>query len=224
MISIAATRLSRSVVLAAFILSVFALTVSSGCARRTEAPQAALTPRNTSNGGSDEQTRAAPETEAKTLDTTATRNPASRGAGSGTTESGSGSASMTEGSGGSGIGSGATEKPDQIERGYVIIKYWNDTVTNPPGGVEIVAQDVSWKPNAKAKSDLGRLGPIPLGRDVRLVVYPDGKKGPKIGATIRMSSEMDSRDVDAIHVELRDGQVRVMGNPVAGYEATGSRG
>lgn len=146
--------------------------------------------------------------------------PAKKATATGAGETSTGAA--TDGSGdGTARGSRASS-PSQTARGYVVIKYWNDTVSNAPA-LEVAVGEASWKPKSRVPSEAGRLGPIPLGRIVDLLVYPDGRKGSRISVSIKVDPEMDSKDVDAIHVEVRDDKVRVLGNPLVKSEITAQR-
>ena len=82
---------------------------------------------------------------------------------------------------------------------------------------EIVFGDSVYKP-ASGKSDVGSIGPAAVGRTLTLTVYPDGRAGKAIKATFEVTADMLSNsDVDAIHVEVSDAQVRVLGNPIPNF-------
>lgn len=103
------------------------------------------------------------------------------------------------------------------------VLWWNDTASRTPKSPEIVFGGKSFKPRA-GKRDSGSIGPIPLDRQVEVVVYPDGRSGPKLVAEILVDKGMTSNsDTDAIHVEVRDTGVRVLGNPVVDFTQSFSR-
>ncbi len=99
----------------------------------------------------------------------------------------------------------------------VRILWWNDTVNKPPKSPEIVFAGKSYKP-ASGKSDIGSIGPAAIERDLEFTIYPQGRAGKAFVATFRVTADMMSNsDVDAIHIEISDGQVRVLGNPIPNF-------
>lgn len=149
-----------------------------------------------------------------------------------TAESGSGGegsssrtgTSASAGRSGSPSGDSASEPQAEapLATGTIIIKYWNDTVSKPPADVIIKAGDATWKPRSTRRSDRGELKPVPLERTVQLIVYPDGLRGKRISVPILLTKDMDANEVDAIHVEIRDDRVKILGNPLVDAQiATG---
>jgi len=103
------------------------------------------------------------------------------------------------------------------------ILWWNDTVNRAPSNAEIVFAGKSYKP-AAGKSDSGSIGPCPMGKQLQLVIYPDGRKGAKLIAKFTVDSQMVANsETDAIHVEVRDTGVRVLGNPITNFVQSFSR-
>lgn len=107
--------------------------------------------------------------------------------------------------------------------GTVIVKFWDDTSSRYKGGATIKLGDAVWSPDA-GESDTSKMGPVELGTTVTLYVYPDGQDGAEIAVPIVVTTAMSGRDADAVHVELRDTEVRVLGNPVVNFEVLESRG
>lgn len=140
----------------------------------------------------------------------------------GNASNGSGSGDSTDDNGSSGGTDGEQSGPS-VKKGYVIIKFWNDTAAEPPMKVVISADGASWKPNLAERSDVGKLGPVTLNKQIALTIYPDGPSGKAIQVPIKLDTVMDSNDVDAVHVEVRDDGLRVLGNPVVDVEVTASR-
>ncbi len=139
----------------------------------------------------------------------------------GSSTSGGGSASGGEsGSDGSG-GSNAPVITRDIK-----ILWWNDTASNAPKGCEIVFAGKSFKPDYTAKKDSGSIGPCPVGKVLKLEVYPDGRgAGAKpivVDFTVTKDMEPNS-DVDAIHVEISDTRVKVLGNAVRNFQQSYAR-
>lgn len=220
--SVANRGLSQSIVLIALALGVVSWALM-GCSKSSQTPETSLPLRPVSNGTATQEASGVAGSEVPKSDATPTVGSTSVDSGSGTGSSDGGSQGAAGGSG-SGSTGGSTEVPAQIKRGYVIIKYWNDTVSKAPAGLEIVAGDAVFKPKARVSSEVGRLGPIPLGKTMDLVVYPDGRKGSKVTVSIMVAEDMDANDVDAIHVEIRDDKVRILGNPLVRAEVVASRG
>lgn len=133
--------------------------------------------------------------------------------------SGGSSGSGASGSGGD-QGSGGQTPGGGTESGFVArIMWWNDTVERAPRGFKLEIEDDSWSANAAKKSEATSLGPLPYEKKLILVIYPDGPSGKKISVPVRFAEfmEPDSRQ-DAIHVEVSDARVRVLGNPVDKFD------
>lgn len=153
---------------------------------------------------------------------------AAGGATSAASSAGSGGSSAS-GAGSSAGGSTATKKPSATTPGGaaavapaaqtmdVRIMWWNDTNGKAPNGIEIVIAGKSYKPSgAKAQ---GVLGPVEVGKQLDVTVYPDGRNGKKIVVPFMLTSEMQSAsERDAIHVSVSDTTVRVLGNPVSNFD------
>lgn len=107
---------------------------------------------------------------------------------------------------------------------YVKILWWNDTKTRGPKNVIVTWDGGSWSPDATLKSDVTTIGPFPVGKKLNLTVYPDGKSRPGrvVPFTIRASMLSES-DRDGIHIELRDDNLRVLGNAVQNFERNYAR-
>jgi len=104
------------------------------------------------------------------------------------------------------------------------IMWWNDTVDRAPKGFEVVYAGQSFKPDAGKQRDSGSIGPCPYGTTVTLVVYPDGRGGPKFVVPFTATKVMQANsERDAIHVQVSDGSVRVLGNAVDNFEQTFNR-
>lgn len=191
-----------------------------GCARRPAAdPQLGLDAGSkapaSAPGQGEESTSGAVIDEA-TKTASAEQGGSGPGAQGGSGAAGSGSqGGSNAGSGGSGSGSqGGTAKPASKT---VRILWWNDTVRQPVKSPEVVFEDSVYKP-ASGKSDVGSVGPAAVGRTLTLIVYPDGRSGKAVKASFEVTAQMMSNsDVDAIHVEVSDTQVRVLGNPIPNF-------
>jgi hypothetical protein len=125
-------------------------------------------------------------------------------------------------SGGSASG-GESGKVSDSKSKIIRILWWNDTMGVAPKNPEVVFDGKSVKPTSGRTATM-RIGPCPVGKDLELVVYPDGRSGKKLAATFRVSAGMvaDSEQ-DAIHIEVRDDRVRVLGNPVTNFEQSFAR-
>lgn len=145
-------------------------------------------------------------------------------AGSGST---GGSGSQTNQASSSGGSSGGQNSSGNGKPGaktvYVVVKYWNDCERQQPDELQLVLGDASWKPKGE-ESQTGKIGPLAVGKTSTLVVYPDGPKGSKLVAKILFRKDMVASDRDAVHVEIRDERIRVLGNPVVGFEVVSPRG
>lgn len=149
------------------------------------------------------------------------------GASSGGSSSGGGSGGSSGGStsGGSSSGDdGASDPKTPATDGKTIrILWWNDTVDKPVASPEIVFGGKSYRPKA-GKSDVGAIGPAKPGDQLTFSVYPDGRSGKSVPVRFEVTAEMLSNsDIDAIHVEVSDAQVRVLGNPIPNFVQAFSR-
>lgn len=104
------------------------------------------------------------------------------------------------------------------------VMWWNDTVDRLPEGFEVVYAGQSFKPDSGKQRDSGSIGPCPYDTTVTLLVYPDGRGGPKFVVPITATKVMQANsERDAIHVQVSDGSVRVLGNAVDNFEQTFNR-
>ncbi|MDO9108438.1 MAG: hypothetical protein Q7U89_05545 [Coriobacteriia bacterium] len=105
------------------------------------------------------------------------------------------------------------------------ILLWNDTESKAPKNLEVAVGAVTWIPaNPTVPSQSGDLAGLAVGKDLQLELYPDGRTGKKLVVTIRLTPEMRSgSDADAVHVEIRDDSVRVLGTPVENFDVTAKR-
>ncbi len=102
---------------------------------------------------------------------------------------------------------------------------WNDTDTKAPDGLEVAIGSIKWTPaDPTLKSQAGELGAVAIGKVLDLEVYPDGRQGKKITVKIKLTADMRSgSEADAVHVEVRDSQVRVLGTPVENFDVSVER-
>lgn len=107
----------------------------------------------------------------------------------------------------------------------VKILWWNDTQARKPVGTVISIGDARWKPDVTALQDSGTLSGLPFGKQLTLVVFPDGPLGKKISVPVMFDEKTmkPNSDQDAIHVEIRDNAVKVLGNPVSNFEVVTPR-
>lgn len=114
---------------------------------------------------------------------------------------------------------------DAGDRMTLRILWWNDTEKVAPIGFEVAVGTVTWSPaDAKAESGVGSLSGLEYGRELSLVVYPDGPSGTRVTVPILLTDDMVSNsDSDAVHVEVRDDTVRVLGTPVKNFDVTYDR-
>ncbi|MDP2232530.1 MAG: hypothetical protein Q8K89_02760, partial [Actinomycetota bacterium] len=90
----------------------------------------------------------------------------------------------------------------------VRILWWNDTRSKAPENPEVIVGTSSFKPDVAKESQSGALASLVIGRELTLVVYPDGPDGKKIVVPIQLNSDMvPDSDQDAIHVEVSDANV-----------------
>lgn len=202
-----------------------ALLFVGGCAKtKTDAPSLGLKP-GASQGGMP----SAGTTDGAETPTTDPKKPGSADSTQGSTSAGSGTSAQGGTTGGGGeagkgdtSGSGSSSQPGAAAK-LIRIKWWNDTQAVPPKNPVIEFGGKRVRPKA-GKSDTLAIGPCPVGRDLTFAIYPDGTAGKRIVATFRVEARMiaDSEQ-DAIHVEVRDDRVRVLGNPIPNFERTFER-
>lgn len=105
------------------------------------------------------------------------------------------------------------------------ILYWNDTSAKPAKGLRVAVGDVVWSPaDAGVESAVGSLAGLPFDTKLTLVVMPDGTDGTKLEVPIILTADMISNsEGDAVHVEIKDATVRVLGTPVDNFDVTQDR-
>lgn len=104
----------------------------------------------------------------------------------------------------------------------VRILYWNDTESKPAASLIVSIGDAKWSPADKdAKSAVGSLAGLPFNQSLKIVVMPDGVGGKRIEVPVKFTTDMIANTAgDAIHVEVKDGTVRVLGTPVDNFDVT----
>ncbi|MDP2233033.1 MAG: hypothetical protein Q8K89_05310 [Actinomycetota bacterium] len=117
----------------------------------------------------------------------------------------------------------AVAKPGETMTLRILL--WNDTEGKAPKNLEVAVGAVKWIPaDPTVPNQSGDLAGLAVGKDLQLEVYPDGRTGKKLLVTIRLTPEMRSgSDADAVHVEVRDDSVRVLGTPVDNFDVTAKR-
>ncbi len=217
-----ARTMTRTLILSAALAGLLLL---GGCSReRTDTPDLGLKP-GASQGG----VLSTDSTGGASAQTTDSKSPAGSVAGQGSPTSGPGAATQGGATSGSGDGgAGGSSGPGSASQSntaakLIRIKWWNDTQAVPPKNpvIEFGGKRVTLK---AGKSDTLAIGPCPVGEDLTFAIYPDGTAGKRIVATFRVEARMiaDSEQ-DAIHVEVRDDRVRVLGNPIPNFERTFER-
>lgn len=143
----------------------------------------------------------------------------------GSTTSGSGSSGSSNSndsqSGSNAKPSGGTTKPSTSAKTTTLkILWWNDTVSKKPERCEVVYGSAAYRPDVSQDAASGFIKAVPVGKAVNLVIYPDGRAGKKIIVPFKLDSYMKAgTNQDAIHVAISDDTVKVLGNPVEGFEA-----
>lgn len=117
------------------------------------------------------------------------------------------------------------EKAPGEDVSSVRVIWWNDTEASPPARFELVLATSGWRPdNSRAASQTGTLTRIPVGEELTLQVFPDGRNGKQIDIPIEFTAEMvGNSEEDAIHVAISDRTVRVLGTPVVEFDVTHAR-
>lgn len=174
-----------------------------------EGKTSASTPQGTSATNSDTSGTGASGTKATDP---AAQEPASGANSSGNTGGSTASGNTGGTTGGTSGGTSASAKGLTIK-----ILWWNDTAERAPKNAEVVFGNRIYRPRT-GKSDQGSIGPCPVGKPLKLIVYPDGRNGAKLEAEFTVDAQMVANsDQDAIHVEVKDTRVRVLGNPVNNF-------
>lgn len=113
----------------------------------------------------------------------------------------------------------AGNKPAVKPKTYTVrVIYWNDTVSKPRSDLVLgVGKSPLWKPGSVKKTSKA-FGPMPFGGGI-MYVYPSGPSGPKYSVELLFANTMmPDSEQDAVHVQVRDGSFRVLGNPVLNFE------
>lgn len=132
--------------------------------------------------------------------------------------SGSKTAESTSAAGAPGSGGTAQTKPAGSSV-YLKVFWWNDTERRRPEQTIVSWTGGTWRPNPDKKSEVTTIGPFPVGQTLKLTVYPDGTDGTARVVTFVVRKTLISASArDAIHIELRDEALRVLGNAVANFE------
>jgi len=107
----------------------------------------------------------------------------------------------------------------------LMILLWNDTQSKAPGDLEVAVGAVKWVPaDSSLANQTGSLKGLAVGQKLQLEVYPDGRSGKKILVPILLTKDMRSgSEADAVHVEVKDGTVRVLGTPVENFDVSVER-
>jgi len=107
----------------------------------------------------------------------------------------------------------------------LMILFWNDTQAKDPKGFEVAVGTAKWVPSDPAVAKLtGEIKGLVIGKKLQLEVYPDGRSGKKILVPIELTKDMRSgSEADAVHVEVKDDTVRVLGTPVENFDVTVER-
>lgn len=155
----------------------------------------------------------------------ATATPAANGDTGSTDDNGAKSSSPapTPGTDDPNEGNGTTTQPAATMS--LMILLWNDTQSKAPEGIEVAVGAAKWAPaDSSLANQTGVLKGIAVGQKLQLEVYPDGRSGKKILVPILLTKEMRSgSEADAVHVEVKDGTVRVLGTPVENFDVSVER-
>lgn len=218
--------MKRTTLLLVAAVTVAALMLAGGCRKDEstaklglEPGAAATSPESSASSATSATSEAAGKSPTSSSATTA----ASNGNGSATGGAGaSGSNSNKPGSptGGTAKPSGPGTKPSApVKTTALKILWWNDTVSKKATGCEVAYGSAAFRPDVSQDAATGLLKAVPVGKTVNLVVYPDGRSGKKIIVPFKVDSYMKaSTDQDAIHVAVSDDTIKVLGNPVEGFE------
>lgn len=213
---------TRSITLAILALVALLAVGVTGCKKQSESARLGLKPGVAApSDASSEPGSASAESEDPKASTSETATGATGGTGATNGQSGGSGSNGSSGGSSNGGGSNSSSKPTPtpVKGMTVKILWWNDTKDKAPSGVEIVYGASSFKPNPGKDAASGSVGPVVYGKEVKLVVYPDGRDGKKLIVPFTVEKAMISNsEQDAIHVEISDDRVRVLGNPVSGFE------
>ena len=122
---------------------------------------------------------------------------------------------------GDGDGSSATDPPPAPPGAVMTVRimFWNDTNSNSAKGCEVIIDGNAWVPDTDSASDAGAIDGLAYDNTLDLVVLPNGSGGDRFEVPVKFTSVMDpGSERDAIHVEVSDGEVRVIGNAVENFD------
>lgn len=180
-------------------------------------PSALSAATESASGGANETTDSPKKPSATSPASGGSQTGGQSGASSGGSSSGGNSGGSTSGGSSSGDDGASDPKTPAAAGKTIRILWWNDTVDKPVASPEIVFGGKSYRPKA-GKSDVGSIGPAKPGSELTFSVYPDGRSGKSVSVRFEVTDEMLSNsDIDAIHVEVSDAQVRVLGNPIPNF-------
>lgn len=113
-----------------------------------------------------------------------------------------------------------TSSQDAVGDFYLRVSWWNDTQRKSPRGFTIKwGSGSSWTADAAKASEVATIGPFVRGRALQLKIYPEGLDGSVATVPFQIGAKMLSGSKrDGIHVEIRDDNLRVLGNPVRNFE------
>ena len=84
---------------------------------------------------------------------------------------------------------------------------------------EIIIDGNAWAPDTDSASDSDAIDGLAYDKVLNLVVLPNGSGGDRFEIPVKFTSVMEpGSDRDAIHVEISDGKVRVIGNAVENFD------
>lgn len=150
---------------------------------------------------------------------------------------GTGAGGSTTGESGTAPGTGASTQPTTTPPAgetpgepaaktmSLRILLWNDTSAKPVKSLSVAVGATTWSPaDASVKSAVGSLAGLAFDTKLTLVVMPDGASGKRIEVPITFTPDMISNsEGDAVHVEIKDATVRVLGTPVDNFDVTQDR-
>lgn len=209
------------------LVAAFALT-AAGCSRdkapsarlglaEDGKPSASSAATKSASGGASETTGSPKKPSATSSASGGSKPGGQSGTSAGGSSSGGSSGGNTSGGGSSGDAGATDPKTPETAGKTIRILWWNDTVDKPVASPEIVFGGKSYRPKA-GKSDVGSIGPAKPGAELSFSVYPEGRSGKSVSVRFEVTDEMLSNsDIDAIHVEVSDAQVRVLGNPIPNF-------
>ncbi len=101
----------------------------------------------------------------------------------------------------------------------VRVIFWNETQKRPATGFAIKLGNVTWSPDSNEKKQTRTFGPLPIDETLVLGLYPQGTKAARLVAELKLYRDMlPDSEQDAIHVDVRDDKIRVLGTPVENFE------